>query len=1255
MQIQVFFSIIVGTCTLALALATFAFRQRKDIPGIRIFAVFALSEALLAFAELFSMVSKSTQSALFWFNLRGIFLAVTPVLWLLFVVIYYQRQNWLSKWKIIALCLIPLGTIIIPRVPALSHFWLQQNVSFFQTDSFWLVDTSTRIPGFWFYVHTNYSFLLVIISLITIAVDFCKERKVTRLVSILLFTGSLTYLAAGFYPSVFPIGQKILNPIIPGIGIGELLQVIAIFKANFLMPKSQGSKKSTTDMVSNQERESLNLLILIFVVLAASIASLGYLTYKNFQNHYRSQVEAQITSISLLKVADIQKWRNERLNDAQAFYTNASFSSLIENYEENPSDIHNKEMVRLWLNAYAAHEEYSQVFFVNSSITYIITANEENITLPPHLLDEIPLILSQGTILFKDFHRDSENSPVYLALEIPIYSTRNNIPLGVMVLRIDPQVYLYPLILRWPVPSESAETTLVRMENNKVVYLSDLRFEPNAILNKYIDLTEDNRPSVRAVTGSVGIVEGINYRGKQVIADVRPVPETPWFLVSRIDQDEVAAPLLERERFSWILYSSLILASGVALNLIWRQQRIRSLITNNKIQSEILERDRKLKEAQEIAHLGFWYWDVVTGEVEWSEEIYKIFQLDPAKFKPQIDSILALSPWSDDQNRNKELIDRTIKNHQPGMYEQKFLRPDNSIGYYSSTFLGQFDEKDNLISIVGSVMDITERTIKNEALQLSEHRFRTLFEHAAVGVAIINTKTGHFLDINQKYCDFLGYTKREMLQKKYQNVIDSEFIDTNLQNNRKLIAGKIKEYSIEKKYIRKDGKTVWGELNASALWEPGEKPEEYHHIAVVKDITEQKMAEMALRESEKKFRETIANLDEGFFSATMDGVLLDHNEAFNRILGFPERQDSKGLSVPDFWENLEDRQKYMVELIAKGYVSSYQIAAKKITDEKICILLSSHIVKDENNEPIKTDSVFLDITARIKQEERLLASQAELQKLLDQAEQSRKVLLTIVEDQKLAQEEINRLNKTLEERVNQRTAQLKASNEELESFAYSISHDLRAPLRAIDGYSRILEQDYAKVLDTEGLRLLNIVRSSTKNLDRLITDLLSLSRVGRSELKLESLDMNSMVSSIYDELATPEILEKFKFIMDDLPEGYGDPTLIRHVWMNLISNAIKYSTPKDHPKIEIYGFSDSDKCIYTIKDNGVGFNPDFRDKLFGLFQRLHKASDFEGTGVGLAIVHRIVSRHNGEVWGNGEIDMGSEFSFTLPRMKEIYE
>jgi two-component system sensor histidine kinase/response regulator len=271
-----------------------------------------------------------------------------------------------------------------------------------------------------------------------------------------------------------------------------------------------------------------------------------------------------------------------------------------------------------------------------------------------------------------------------------------------------------------------------------------------------------------------------------------------------------------------------------------------------------------------------------------------------------------------------------------------------------------------------------------------------------------------------------------------------------------------------------------------------------------------------------------------------------------------------------------------------------------------------------------------------------------LRQSLNLAEGSRLAMLSALEDQKEAQEQIRLLNTGLEQRVARRTAQLETSNKELESFAYSVSHDLRAPLRAIDGFSRILQQEYADKLDDEGLRLLGVVRNSTKTMDQLITDLLALSKVSRSELKYSPIDMTAMVKAIYYQMATPEVLEKFVFTVSDLPGANGDPTLMRQVWMNLISNAIKYTLPREVCAIQISGSVSTGLCTYAIKDNGVGYNPKYTDNIFGLFQRLHRSGEFEGTGVGLAIVKRIIHRHGGQVWGEGQVGAGATFYFTLP-------
>ncbi|MDQ7839369.1 MAG: PAS domain-containing protein [Thermodesulfobacteriota bacterium] len=231
---------------------------------------------------------------------------------------------------------------------------------------------------------------------------------------------------------------------------------------------------------------------------------------------------------------------------------------------------------------------------------------------------------------------------------------------------------------------------------------------------------------------------------------------------------------------------------------------------------------------------------------------------------------------------------------------------------------------------------------------------------------------------------------------------------------------------------------------------------------------------------------------------------------------------------------------------------------------------------------------------------------------------------------------------------------LENARKELEAFAYSVSHDLRAPLRAIDVFSRIVLEDYAEKLDDEGKRLLNIIRSNTQKMDQLIIDMLELSRASRTEMKLTRIDMTALVNSVYHELASPEIQQKFVFSVSALPDALGDPTLIRQVWINLISNAIKYTMPKEERRIEIGSRIENSMNAYSIKDTGVGYNPDYAHKLFGLFQRLHKAEVFEGTGVGLAIVKRVILRHGGNVWAEGKVNEGATFCFSIP-IKEAHD
>jgi light-regulated signal transduction histidine kinase (bacteriophytochrome) len=225
---------------------------------------------------------------------------------------------------------------------------------------------------------------------------------------------------------------------------------------------------------------------------------------------------------------------------------------------------------------------------------------------------------------------------------------------------------------------------------------------------------------------------------------------------------------------------------------------------------------------------------------------------------------------------------------------------------------------------------------------------------------------------------------------------------------------------------------------------------------------------------------------------------------------------------------------------------------------------------------------------------------------------------------------------------------LEVANKELEAFSYSVSHDLRAPLRAVHGFTKILKEDYYKILDDEGRRICEVVSSSATQMSELIDDLLSFSRIGRSNLNPSLLNMEAMAKSIAEELVNQQNIKGIKFSIGKLDDTYGDSNLLRHVWNNLISNAIKYSSKQSLPKISITSRKEGNSFVYIIKDNGVGFDMQYANKLFGVFQRLHSETDFEGNGVGLAIVQRIINRHGGKVWAEAEIDKGATFSFSLP-------
>jgi PAS domain S-box-containing protein len=426
---------------------------------------------------------------------------------------------------------------------------------------------------------------------------------------------------------------------------------------------------------------------------------------------------------------------------------------------------------------------------------------------------------------------------------------------------------------------------------------------------------------------------------------------------------------------------------------------------------------------------------------------------------------------------------------------------------------------------------------------------------------------------------------------------------------------------------------------------------EKHHLTMKMLEDNQK----ELSESEGQIRLLLNSTAEGIFGVDNNGNCIFINKSALDILGYTSPDEVTGSDVHDLIHHSHSDGSSFSRNDCRIFNALRNGERTHVDSEVLWKKDGTPFEAEYFSYPIRDGDqisgsvvTFWDISERKKAERELLALKSSLEQIVEERtaelnnkiqklNRSQKAMLYLVED-------LNGISAELKEE----RRKLEYSNKELEAFTYSVSHDLRAPLRAIDGFSKFLMEDYYEILDDEGKRYINTIRANALKMDQLIMDMLNLSRISRATISLSDVDMGAVAESMFSEIATEEEKQLFRVKIEKGPIVKCDPSLIKQVWQNLIGNALKYSSRSDVKRIEIGHRVENGEVIFYIQDQGAGFNPEYKHKLFGVFQRLHRSDEFEGTGVGLAIINRIIQKHGGRVWAEGAVGRGAVFSFSLP-------
>ncbi len=946
-------------------------------------------------------------------------------------------------------------------------------------------------------------------------------------------------------------------------------------------------------------------LIVLFFVLSTSAIVTGYFYYRSLEKHLLIDTLEQLSAIADLKVRQIIQWRQERISDGIYLSENSLHIRQFSRFLAEQNNRLLKADLGQSLKSYVENYDYRTAVFIDRNINVKLFYPDQDTIIGDFLKSLLPGVIRKGEVVLTDIHQTGKVSFIDLDLLVPLRGPGMNdsAVFGMVVLKIDPEKVLYPILQSWPVNSRTAEALLFHIEGNEVVYLNPLKQIEDAEMVLRKPLTEENLPAVLAVNGIMETTEGIDYRGNPVIAAMKKIPGSPWYLVAKIHREEIYESLSDRIGQVIIIIILFILMSGFFLGFLWWNQRVR--FYRGKYETE-LERmalvrhfDYILKHANDIILLI----DKDFVIVEANDKAVETYQYERNK----------LIGKNINQLRSSNSIGRFG-------HDYKILGDSGHLTY--ETIQKRKDETNFPIEISARRVDIegvpyyqligrdiTERKHAEEILRESEDRFRKIFEESPFSMIMTGKDMG-IIKANRAFCSMLGYAEDELYGMTFRQFTHPDHISTDDISLLRLVANDIPVYHTEKRYIRKDGTVIWGSTTVSLI--RNNKGEFQFSLAMIEDITARKTARAELDKSFSLLKATLESTADGILVVDSARKIIQYNQKFAEMWHIPEevlRLNDDKTAINFVLDQLKFPEVF-VDKIMHLYSDPEAVTFDMLEFKDGRTFERYSQLQKIGGKTVGRVWSFRDITERKKAEADLIAAK-------EKAEESDRL----------------------------KTA-----------FLHNVSHEIRTPMNAILGFSSLLTEP--GITENDRKQFVDVIFQSGNQLLSIINDIVDLAGIesGQVKLNIKEINLNKELRKLSEQygykqkplnitlsLKTP-LTNKDALILTD-------GTKLIQILSNLINNAFKF-TKKG--KISFGYVRKNDFLEFFVKDTGAGIPPDHQARVFDRFYQVDSAvsRQYTGTGLGLSICKAYAELLGGKIWLSSVPGEGSIFNFTIPYKKK---